>query len=109
MVQPKLIINLTDGSLSLLLSESTTQEVLEFLTSFTAKIQEQTPDRKQTMEYRHIGEVFLEIFGNPNIYANTFSAKVLLTVRDDKMRLTVEIGLTRLIEDIQQYLEQIKP
>ncbi len=108
MVQPKLIINLTDGSLSLFLSESTTQEVLQFLTSFIQKIKEQTTDRKPTMEYRHIGEVFLELFGNPNIYANTFTAKVLITVRDDKMRLTVEVSLTRLIEDIQQYLDQIK-
>ncbi len=108
MVHPKLIINLTEGSLSLSLSQTTAQEMLDFLTSFSAKIQAQTTDRKPTMEYRHIGDVFLELFGNPNIYANTFTAKVLVTVRDDKMRLTAEVSLTRLIEDVQQYLEQIK-
>ncbi len=108
MVHPKLIINLAEGSLSLSLSQTTAQEMLDFLTSFSAKIQAQTTDRKPTMEYRHIGDVFLELFGNPNIYANTFTAKVLVTVRDDKMRLTAEVSLTRLIEDVQQYLEQIK-
>ncbi len=108
MVHPKLIINLGEGSLSLSLSQTTAQEMLDFLTSFSAKIQAQTTDRKPTMEYRHIGDVFLELFGNPNIYANTFTAKVLVTVRDDKMRLTAEVSLTRLIEDVQQYLEQIK-
>lgn len=108
MVHPKLIINLAEGSLSLYLSQTTAQEMLDFLTSFSAKIQAQTTDRKPTMEYRHIGDVFLELFGNPNIYANTFTAKVLVTVRDDKMRLTAEVSLTRLIEDVQQYLEQIK-
>jgi hypothetical protein len=108
MVHPKLIINLAEGSLSLSLSQTTAQEMLDFLTSFSGKIQAQTTDRKPTMEYRHIGDVFLELFGNPNIYANTFTAKVLVTVRDDKMRLTAEVSLTRLIEDVQQYLEQIK-
>lgn len=108
MVQPKLIINLTDGSLSISLSQSTTEEILHFLQSFTEKIQKQTTERKGTMEYRHIGDIFLELFGNPNIYVNSFTAKVLITVRDDKMRLTTEVGLTRLLEDIQQYLEQIK-
>ena len=58
------------------------------------------------MEYRYTGDVFLEVFCNPNIYPSPFAAKVLLTIRDERIRLTTEAELTRLIEDIGQYLEQ---
>ncbi|WP_013324293.1 hypothetical protein [Gloeothece verrucosa] len=64
------------------------------------------PTPKKAMEYRHTGEVFLEVFCNPNIYPSPFAAKVLLTVRDERIRLTTEAELTRLIEDLEQYLEQ---
>jgi hypothetical protein len=63
------------------------------------------PKPQQSMEYRYTGEVFFEVFCNPNIYPSPFAAKVLLTLRDDRMRLTTESELTRLIEDISQYLE----
>ncbi len=64
------------------------------------------PTPQPSMEYRHTGDVFLEVFCNPNIYPSPFAAKVLLTVRDDRIRLTSEAELTQLIEDINQYLEQ---
>lgn len=65
------------------------------------------PQPEKPMEYQFTGEVFLEVFCNPNIYPSPFAAKVLLTVRDDKIRLTTEAELTRLIEDLGQYLEQV--
>ena len=65
------------------------------------------PQPEKPMEYRYTGEVFLEVFCNPNIYPSPFAAKILLTVRDDKIRLTTEAELTRLIEDLGQYLEQV--
>lgn len=64
------------------------------------------PSPQKSMEYRYTGDVFLEIFCNPNIYPSPFAAKVLLTVRDERIRLTTEAELTRLIEDLSQYLEQ---
>ena len=64
------------------------------------------PMPKAAMEYRYTGDVFLEVFCNPNIYPSPFAAKVLLTLRDEKIRLTTEVELTRLIEDIEQFLEQ---
>ena len=66
-----------------------------------------SPQPEKPMEYRYTGEVFLEVFCNPNIYPSPFAAKVLLTVRDDKIRLTTEAELTRIIEDLGQYLEQV--
>jgi hypothetical protein len=58
------------------------------------------PEKQENLEYRYTGEVFLEIFCNPNIYPSPFAAKVLLTVRDDRIRLTTEAELTQLIEDL---------
>lgn len=62
---------------------------------------------QKPMEYRYTGDVFLEIFCNPNIWPSPFAAKVLVTVRDERIRLTTEAELTRLIEDLNQYLEQV--
>lgn len=61
---------------------------------------------QQSMEYRYTGDIFLEIFCNPNIWPSPFAAKVLVTVRDERIRVTTEAELTRLIEDLNQYLEQ---
>lgn len=58
------------------------------------------------MEYQHTGEIFLEIFCNPNIWPTPFAAKVLITLRDERIRLSTEAELTRVIEDVHQYLEQ---
>jgi hypothetical protein len=58
-----------------------------------------------SMEYQHADEVFLEVFCNPNIWSSPFAAKLLITVRDDRIRLTTEAELTRILEDISQYLE----
>ncbi|WAL62868.1 hypothetical protein [Thermocoleostomius sinensis] len=64
------------------------------------------PIPQRAMEYRYTGDVFLEIFCNPNIWPSPFAAKVLITLRDDRIRLSTEAELTRIHEDIQQYLEQ---
>ena len=61
---------------------------------------------QEAMEYQYTGEVFLEIFCNPNIWATPFAAKVLITLRDERIRLSTEAELTRVIEDVNQYLEQ---
>ena len=63
------------------------------------------PVRQESMEYRHTGDVFLEIFCNPNIYPSPFAAKILITLRDDRIRLTSEAELTQLIEDLNVFLE----
>lgn len=65
----------------------------------------QRPSPQEVMEYRYTSDVFLEVFCNPNIYPSPFAAKVLLTIRDDKIRLTSEAQLTQLLEDIDRYLE----
>ncbi|MBF2065263.1 MAG: hypothetical protein IGS39_12685 [Calothrix sp. C42_A2020_038] len=63
------------------------------------------PAPQRPTEYRYTGEIFLEVFCNPNIWATPFAAKVLITVRDTSIKITTEAELTRIIEDINQYLE----
>ena len=63
------------------------------------------PKPQKPMEYRYTGEVFLEVFCNPNIWSSPFAAKVLITLRDDRIRLSTEMALTRMTDDITQYLE----
>lgn len=63
------------------------------------------PTPQPAMEYRHVGDIFLEVFCNPNIYPSPFAAKVLITLRDERIRLTSEAELTRLIEDLEQFLQ----
>ncbi|HEY9688773.1 MAG TPA: hypothetical protein V6D46_02185 [Coleofasciculaceae cyanobacterium] len=64
------------------------------------------PAPQANVEYQHTGDVFLEVFCNPNIWPSPFAAKVLITLRDDRIRLSVETSLDRLISDVNDYLEQ---
>ncbi len=111
-----LILNLIEGSVSFNFSpqsanelKAALDELMERLKTVAAKPTPggSKPIPQRPVEYRYTGEVFLEIFCNPNIWPTPFAAKVLLTVRDASIRLTTEAELTRIIEDVNQYLEQV--
>ncbi len=110
-----LTLNLVEGSVSFSFSTSAARDLKAAIDELMEKLKAvavktagpgSKPNPQSSMEYRHMGEVFLEIFCNPNIWATPFAAKVLLTVRSDTIRLTTEAELTQVIEDINQYLEQ---
>jgi hypothetical protein len=63
------------------------------------------PSPQSVFEYRQTDRIFLEIFCNPNLYPSPFAAKVLLTIRDTQLRLTIETELTQMIEDVNQFVE----
>ncbi|MBF2056287.1 MAG: hypothetical protein IGQ45_03475 [Cyanobacterium sp. T60_A2020_053] len=104
-------INLTQGSVSFTFSQEAAQKLRQEINTLMDSLKQialnaktgTKPTPQKAMEYQHTGEVFLEVFCNPNIYPSPFSAKVLITVRDDRLRLTSEAELTRLIEDLEQY------
>jgi hypothetical protein len=108
----QLRLNLVEGSVTFSFTPQAAQDLqgaiaqlmqsLKLVAGGGGKTNPQIP-----MEYRYTGDVFLEIFCNPNIWPSPFAAKVLLTLRDERIRLTTEAELTRLIEDINQYLEQV--
>lgn len=110
----QITLNLVEGSVRFSFSAEAAQALRAELNTLMASLKTvaarasaggvRTPEK--SMEYQHTGEVFLEIFCNPNIWPSPFAAKVLVTLRDDRIRLTTEAELTRLIEDLNSYLEQ---
>ncbi len=111
-----LTLNLISGSVSFGFSPQKARELKaaidELMVSLKAVASKSHPSVGKVnphppLEYRYTGEVFLEIFCNPNIWPSPFAAKVLLTVRDLNIRLTTEAELTQILEDVHQYLEQV--
>ncbi|TBR59687.1 hypothetical protein BLD44_010965 [Mastigocladus laminosus UU774] len=111
-----LTLNLVEGSVCFNFSVQAAQELKaaleQLMTSLKAVATKAVPGAgkaspQRPMEYRYTGEVFLEIFCNPNIWPTPFAAKVLLTIRDINIRLTTEAELTRVIEDVNLYLEEV--
>lgn len=115
MSTPRLTLNLVEGSVTfpfpaeaaqdLQSHLSTLMESLKVTATQAASTTKAAP--KQPMEYQYTGNVFLEIFCNPNIWPSPFAAKALVTLRDEQIRLTTEAELNRIIEDLNQYLEQV--
>jgi hypothetical protein len=108
-----LTLNLVEGSVTFSFSPEAAKDlqgaIAQLMNSLKAVAAKPAPGSRatpqQAMEYRHTGEVFLEIFCNPNIWPSPFAAKVLITLRDDRIRLTTEAELTRIVEDLNQYLQ----
>lgn len=118
MPETQLTLNLLQGSVSFRFTPEAAQKlqvnIAELMQKLKAVAAQSTPGGKggkpspqKPMEYQYTGDVFLEIFCNPNIYPSPFAAKVLITLRDDRIRLSSEAELTRIIEDINQYIEQV--
>jgi hypothetical protein len=111
----QLTLNLVEGSVSFRFTADAARDLQKAIAQLMQSLKAATqaasgggkPSPQKAMEYRFSGEIFLEIFCNPNIWPSPFAAKVLITLRDDRIRLTTEAELTRVIEDLNQYLEQV--
>ena len=105
-------LNLADGSVQFSFSAPAAQALKAdldgLITQMKAASAAAPPRRTPTppLEHRHSGEVFLEVFCNPNLWASPFAARVLLTLRDDRIRITTETGLSQLYDDLTTYLDQ---
>jgi hypothetical protein len=107
-------LNLVEGSVSFSFTPRAAQELKAAIATLMDSLKTVAargssggkPEPQKPMEYQYTGDVFLEIFCNPNIWTSPFAAKVLITVRDDRIRLSSEAELTRIVEDINTYLEQ---
>lgn len=114
MSSSQLRLNLSEGSVAFSFTPEAAQDLKTAIATLMDSLKATTtpagsaskPQPRKPMEYRYTGEVFLEIFCNPNIWPSPFAAKVLITVRDDRIRLSTEAELTRINEDLSQYLEQ---
>ncbi len=115
MAPSQLTLNLVEGSVSFRFTADAARDLQQAIAQLMQSLKAVTqasggggkPSPQKPMEYQFAGDIFLEIFCNPNIWPSPFAAKVLITLRDDRIRLTTEAELTRVIEDINQYLEQV--
>ena len=111
----QLTLNLNQGTVSFNFSNKAAQtlkkEVSELMARFKTLLAQSVSYGKvcpqEAMNYIYDGKVFIELFCNPNIYPNPFTAKVLLTIRDNYVQLTTEVELTRVIEDLERYLKLV--
>lgn len=109
-----LTLNLLQGSVSFRFSPAAAialrgeiEQLVALLKAIAGQVnQGERPQKQENLEYCHSGDVFLEVFCNPNIYPSPYAAKILLTVRDERIRLTTEVELPRLLEDLGEYLAQ---
>jgi hypothetical protein len=105
-------LNLSEGSVVFTFSPTAARELQSAIAALMKSLKATAakaggkPEPQPPLEYRHTGDVFLEVFCNPNIWSSPFAAKLLITLRDDRIRLTIEAELTRISEDLAQYLEQ---
>ena len=113
MSSAQLRLNLVEGSVIFSFNPEAAQTLKSEIAKLVQSIKvaaTKKPGSKVTpepsMEYQYTGDIFLECFCNPNIWPSPFAAKVLITVRDDRIRITTEAELTRIVEDLNDYLEQ---
>jgi hypothetical protein len=112
----QLVFNLASGSVSCGFTPTAARELQTKLKEIVGILKAKTtqisdggkPKPHPSIEYQYTGDVFLEIFCNPNIWANVFVAKVSITLRDDRIRLSSEAELTRIIEDVDRFVEQFE-
>jgi hypothetical protein len=110
----QITFNLLQGSVRCSFSPQAASELKAALEKLVADLKALTVAKQggakatavASMEHQYIGEVFLEVFCNPNIWPTPFAAKLLITLRDERIRLTTEAELTQVIEDVNLYLEQ---
>ncbi|NJN23259.1 MAG: hypothetical protein HC810_01125 [Acaryochloridaceae cyanobacterium RL_2_7] len=113
MAMAPLTINLIQGSVSCDFTEDAAQELKSDISQLMKTFQviqghstERTrPSAQPNLEYRYTGRSFIECFCNPNIWPTPFAAKVLVTVRDENIRLTTEAELPQLVEDLNSFLD----
>ena len=80
----------------------------DVLNTFREKEKAERPKRWESMEFRHDEDgVFVEAFCNPNAYANPFQAKVLITLNDDKLKISTEGQLSTIKAEVDQYVKAI--
>jgi hypothetical protein len=102
----QMVVNLANGSLAFGFTPAAAQELRGVIDGLLASLKNKTSGPQANMEYQYTGEVFLEIFCNPNIWPTPFAARVLVTLRDERIRVITETELTGLIQDLDLYIEQ---
>jgi hypothetical protein len=64
--------------------------------------QKKTP--RPATEHHHQGEVYFELFCNPNIWPSPYAAKALVTIKSPALKLSTEVELSRFRDDLQEFM-----
>ncbi|MFQ3678890.1 MAG: hypothetical protein SNJ60_00040 [Pseudanabaenaceae cyanobacterium] len=108
-MEPQLILHFEGGAVTLQLSPGAARELQARLYDLIAQLQPGPRRSLPPFEYRYTGDIFLELFCNPNLWPSPFAAKILLSVRDDRLRLSQELLLTQVLADLEVYLQSVSP
>ncbi|MEN9202200.1 MAG: hypothetical protein Q6K80_09555 [Thermostichus sp. DG_1_6_bins_120] len=109
---PQFVLNFASGSASFSLSPQAALQLRQALGTLLERFQLHPGRPRQQpqppVEFRHSAqELNLEVFCNPNIWPGPHAAKVLVTLKTPLLRLSTEVDLSRLQEDLNQYLESV--
>lgn len=112
----QLTLNLAEGSVAFDCTESDARALQAALHELMGRLKALAakpvgaggarPAPLPSLDYKHPGDLRVEVFCNPNIWPTPYAAKVLLTLKSDRMRLSTETDLSRMLEDLGQYLDQ---
>lgn len=112
----QLRLNLAEGSIAFNCTESDARALQAALHELMGRLKTLAanpvgasgakPTPVPSLDYKQPGDLRVEVFCNPNIWPTPYAAKVLLTLKSDAMRLSTETDLSRMLEDLDQYLEQ---
>ncbi|MEN9229465.1 MAG: hypothetical protein Q6L68_01040 [Thermostichus sp. DG02_5_bins_236] len=109
---PQFVLNFATGSASFSLSPEASLQLREALQTILDRLKINSGNTQRQpqppVEFRHRAEdLNLEVFCNPNIWPSPHAAKVLVTLKTQLLRLSTEVELSRLREDLSHYLEAL--
>ncbi len=99
-----LVLNLPEGSLGVAVSLSAAAELAQQLATFKQSWQSSPP--RPELNFVYTDTVYLELFCNPNVWPSPFAAQVLVTVHHPQVRVSTQIGLPQLLEDVASFQNQ---
>ncbi|MEL7083937.1 MAG: hypothetical protein AAF268_02770 [Cyanobacteria bacterium P01_A01_bin.3] len=105
----RITFNLDTGAVSFDCPLDTIHELNSALDTLGQRLKAVATDPKSPqapVEFRYTDGMLLELFCNPNIWPSPFAAKLNMTLKTERVRLSTELLLSQMREDISQYLER---
>jgi len=99
-----LVLHLPEGSLGVAFSPAAAVELAQQLHALKQSWQHPIP--RPELNFVNTDPVYLELFCNPNVWPSPFAAQVLVTVQHPQVRVSTQIGLPQLLEDVASFPNQ---
>jgi hypothetical protein len=109
---PQFVLNIATGSISFPLAADGAHALNDALHQMMERLQgaasqgKKLPQPSVDVNFQQEG-LLLNLFCNPNIWPAPHAARVLITLKTDVMRVSTEVELPRLLEDLSDYLESL--